>query len=103
MVRVVVDTNVLVSALVNRGKPRRLVLRLLESHSLVLSRQMLAELADVLSRGKFAVSGSQTDRFIFGVVRKSKLVTVRSRSKRLPKTQMTTWFSIQHMREKQAT
>ncbi|MFQ6135224.1 MAG: putative toxin-antitoxin system toxin component, PIN family [Nitrososphaerales archaeon] len=82
MVRVVVDTNVLVSALVGRGKPRRLLLKLLEKHSVVLSRQMLAELADVLSREKFGeVRSSQIDRFLSGLVRKSKLVTVRSRFK----------------------
>lgn len=82
MVRVVVDTNVLVSALVGRGKPRRLLLKLLEKHSVVLSRPMLAELADVLSREKFGeVRSSQIDRFLSGLVRKSKLVTVRSRFK----------------------
>jgi putative PIN family toxin of toxin-antitoxin system len=64
MVRVVVDTNVLVSALINRGKPRRLVLKLLEDHTVILSRQMLAELADVLTRDKFIVKSSQVDRFL---------------------------------------
>jgi putative PIN family toxin of toxin-antitoxin system len=79
MVRVVVDTNVLVSALLSRGKSRRLVLRLLEEHSVLLSRQMLAELADVLSREKFReVKSSQVNRFLSGLVRKSELITVRS-------------------------
>ena len=52
MVRVVIDTNILVSALIKRGKPRKLVLKLLEEHTVILSRQMLAELADVLHKGK---------------------------------------------------
>ncbi|NWG09882.1 MAG: putative toxin-antitoxin system toxin component, PIN family [Nitrososphaerales archaeon] len=79
MVRVVVDTNVLVSAFIGRGKPRRLLLKLLEAHSMVLSRQMLAELADVLSREKFSdVRNSQVDRFLSSLVSKSKVVTVRS-------------------------
>jgi putative PIN family toxin of toxin-antitoxin system len=81
MVRVVVDTNILVSALINRGKPIRLVLKLLEEHTVILSRQMLAELADVLTRDKFAVKTSQVDRFLALLVRKSKIVTTNSRFK----------------------
>ncbi|MBI2185144.1 MAG: putative toxin-antitoxin system toxin component, PIN family [Thaumarchaeota archaeon] len=82
MVRAVVDTNALVSALIGRGKPRKLVLELLEKHSVVLSPQMLAELADVLSREKFReIRSSQTDRFTASLVSKSKIVKVRSRFK----------------------
>jgi len=81
MVRVVVDTNVLVSALINRGKPRRLVLKLLEEHTVILSPQMLAELADVLTGDKFAVKTAQVDRFLAILVRKAKIVTPSSRFK----------------------
>ena len=81
MVRVVVDTNVLVSALINHGKPRKLVLKLLEEHTVILSRQMLAELADVLAREKFNVKSSQADRFLASLVRKSKIVPASSRFK----------------------
>ena len=77
MFHVVVDTNVLVSALIGRGKPRRLVLKLLEEHLIVLSRQMLVELADVLSREKFSdVRSSQVDKFLSGLVKKCKVVNV---------------------------
>ncbi|MBO0888442.1 putative toxin-antitoxin system toxin component, PIN family [Candidatus Bathyarchaeota archaeon] len=51
------DTNVLISALVGHGKPRRLVTLLLERHQIVTSRQMLAEFADVASREEFAEVG----------------------------------------------
>jgi len=81
MVRVVVDTNILVSALINRGKPQRLVLKLLEEHTVILSRQMLAELADVLTRDKFIVKTSRVERFLAILVRKSKIVTPSSRFK----------------------
>lgn len=81
MVRVVVDTNILVSALIKRGKPRKLVLKLLEEHTVILSRQMLAELADVLTRDKFAVKTPQIDKFLSILVRKSKIVTPSSRFK----------------------
>jgi len=79
MTRVVVDTNVLVSALVRGGKPRRLVLELLDDHSLLLSAQMLAELVEVLSRQKFRLVGrGRIDRFVSGLIRESEISTVRS-------------------------
>ena len=81
MVRVVIDTNILVSALIKRGKPRKLVLKLLEEHIVILSRQMLAELADVLTRDKFAVKPSQVDSFLTILIRKSKIVKPSSRFK----------------------
>ena len=74
MARVLIDTNVLVSALINDGKPRRLVFELLDRHAVILSRLMLAELADVVSRDKFSVTGSQVDRFVSSLIRTSKVV-----------------------------
>jgi len=81
MVRVVVDTNVLVSALVGHGKPRRLVLKLLGKHTVILSREMLAELADVLARDRFMIKDSQLERYLSGLVRKSEIVTISTRFK----------------------
>ena len=81
MVRVVLDTNVLVSAIIDDGKPRRLVVELLDKHTVILSRQMLAELADVLSRDKFTVTSSQVDRFVSSLVRMSKMVADNARFK----------------------
>ena len=81
MARVVIDTNVLVSAFINNGKSRKLVLKLLEEHTVILSSQMLAELADVLSRDKFFVTIAQVDRFISILVRKAKMVSVHSISR----------------------
>ncbi len=73
MARVVIDTNVLVSALINDGKPRRLVFELLDKHTVILSRLMLAELADVVSRDKFSVTSSQVDRFVSSLIRTSEV------------------------------
>lgn len=42
---------------------------------------MLAELADVLTRDKFAVKTAQADRFLAILVRKAKIVTPSSRFK----------------------
>src|SRR4030066_2426023 len=81
MVRVVIDTNVLVSALTYNGKPRRLVLKLLEAHTLILSSKMLAELADVLTRDEFRIKNSQVDRFLSSLVRACKIVPDNPRFK----------------------
>lgn len=54
MVRVVVDTNVLVSAVLNRGKSRTLLLELFGGHVIVSSAEMLAEFSDVIEREKFS-------------------------------------------------
>ncbi|HJX23620.1 MAG TPA: putative toxin-antitoxin system toxin component, PIN family [Candidatus Bathyarchaeia archaeon] len=84
MARVVIDTNVLVSAFINNGKARKLVLKLLQEHTVISSSQMLAELADVLSRDKFSVTSSQVDRFISILAGKAKMVSVHSSSKVIP-------------------
>jgi uncharacterized protein len=85
MVTVVLDTNVLISALLGHGKPRRLVSKLFARHVIVTSRQMLAELRDVLSREKFLnVSTSQADEFLVLLVSRTLLVTVRQPPKIVP-------------------
>jgi uncharacterized protein len=81
LVRVVLDTNVLVSAFLTKGKSRSLVLRLIEAHEVILSSQMLAELTDVLSREKFHVANTQIDRFISIIVRKATVVSIHSNAK----------------------
>ena len=81
MVRVVVDTNVLVSALVTNGKSRRLLLEVLETHIVILSSQMLAELADVLARDKFKIASSQINRFLSTMITASKIVKDLTRFK----------------------
>ncbi len=76
--RIVVDTNVLVSALIGHGKPRQLLVELLELHEVVTSRQMLAELADVLSREKFVeVDKSHANTFLSALASKATLVAIR--------------------------
>ena len=80
MVRVVLDTNVLVSAFRNKGKSRSLLSGLMEKHEVVLSSQILAELADVLSRDKFNVTNAQIDKFLSILVRYAVVVPVQSTS-----------------------
>lgn len=76
MARVVVDTNVLVSALIKKGKPLEHVQKLLGKHTMILSSQMLAELADVLSRDKFSITNAQIDWFISLLLRKSTIASI---------------------------
>ena len=79
MVQVVVDTNVLVSALVGHGRPRALVSLLLEEHTILSSTELLAELSDVLSREKFTtVRRSQVNEFLS--ILTSKVVIVKTKS-----------------------
>ena len=74
MVRVVLDTNVLVSALIYEGKPRKLVTELLKKHTVILSRQMIAEFEEVVDRDKFNVTSSQVNRFLSSIIAMSKVV-----------------------------
>ncbi len=78
MARVVIDTNVLVSAFLNRGTSRKVVANLLETHSVVLSAPLLAELADVLSREKFGVKTEKVNQFISILIRHANIVSLTS-------------------------
>jgi uncharacterized protein len=77
--RVVVDTNVLVSAVIGHGKPRRLLRQVLRDHSAVASREMLAELADVLAREKFSLKAGQISRFLAIYARRCEIVDLDRR------------------------
>ncbi|MDE1854151.1 MAG: putative toxin-antitoxin system toxin component, PIN family [Thaumarchaeota archaeon] len=78
--RIVVDTNVLVSALVGHGKPRQLLVQLLERHEVVTSSQMLAELADVLAREKFKQVGeSHVNAFLSVLASAATVVVIKHR------------------------
>jgi len=73
-----VDNNVLISALVGHGKPRRLLTELLERHQIVSSAQMLAEFVEVMSRDKFAEVGrSGLASFLSILVRRTTIVSVK--------------------------
>ena len=52
--KVVLDTNVLVSALIKAGKPRDLFNELVKDNQLVLSRDILKEFLEVIENPKIA-------------------------------------------------
>ena len=71
------DTNVLVSAIIGHGKPRRLLKLVLKRHTSVSSSEMMAELADVLPRKKFGLTQGQITRFLAFYARRSEVVVLR--------------------------
>jgi putative PIN family toxin of toxin-antitoxin system len=80
--RAVLDTNVLLSALISEGKPREL---LRSAHrgafTLVLSVEILNELSEVSSRDYFKeyIDDQQIIRFLLSLVRLSDFVSITSR------------------------
>jgi len=82
MATVVLDTNVIISALVGHGKPRRLMLTLLDEGTVVSSMEMLGELADVLSRRKFTdIKTSQVNSFLSKFAKRVVVVPLKRRFK----------------------
>ena len=74
--RIVLDSNVLVSALLGQGGPRRLLLHLSREHTIVSSVQMLAELEDVLHREKFQLTDSQISDYLSLIIAGSTVLDV---------------------------
>ena len=81
MLRVAIDTNVLLSAIVDDGKQRLLLLKLLQEHTVLLSPMTLTELADVTIRDKFAITDSEVNRFLSSLTKISKIIQDKPRFK----------------------
>lgn len=84
MPRVVLDTNVLVSSLIKRGRSRELLARIVENKlSLVLSEEILSEFIDVMSRDKFRryATRFEVKRFVDFLLQIAEVVKVKSRLK----------------------
>jgi hypothetical protein len=81
--KVVLDTNVLVSALIKAGKPRDLFNKLVKNKQLVLSRAILEEFLDVIEDPKIAKYASEKDVTIFLNTLKNaaRIVQVKSKFK----------------------
>ena len=66
MVRVLLDTNVLISALISEGKPRTLLrLAYKKRYRLILSKEILGEFIGVIGRERFReyVGEEDVERF----------------------------------------
>jgi uncharacterized protein len=81
MAKVVIDTNVLVSAFLSKGTSRKLLVKMLETQEVVLSAPLLAELADVLSREKFRAKAETVNHFISILIRRATVVPLTSNLK----------------------
>jgi putative PIN family toxin of toxin-antitoxin system len=81
--KVVFDTNVLVSALIKAGKPRDLFNKLVKDKQIVLSKDILKEFLEVIENPKVAKYTSEKDLAIFLKALKSaaRIVQVKSKFK----------------------
>ena len=80
MLRVVLDTNVLVSAVISNGKSRELLRKGIEQEfSLLTSDFILKELVTVLRRPKFKTNEDEIDRIILTLILSSEVISVRSK------------------------
>lgn len=84
MIKVVLDTNVLVSALIRTGKPRSLLFEIVRGNlQLILSRGILEELTEVAADDKIKKYVEEEDvrKFLRLIGSTAKIVTVKSRFK----------------------
>jgi putative PIN family toxin of toxin-antitoxin system len=82
MFRVVLDTNVLVSAIISDGKSRELLKKgIANQYSIVMSDLILKELITVLRRPKFDLSEDELQRTILALIRTAEVVNVKTKIK----------------------
>jgi putative PIN family toxin of toxin-antitoxin system len=82
MLRVVLDTNVLVSAIISDGKPRDLFRKGIKNQFIIVSSDlMLKELTRVLRRPKFRTSQSEIRRITLALINSAEVVNVKSKLK----------------------
>lgn len=80
MPRAVLDTNVLVSAVISQGKPRTLLGKgIAKQFSIVLSDFILSELVRVLQRPRFETSEDEIHKIVLALMQTGEVVNVRSR------------------------
>jgi len=80
MPRVVLDTNVLVSAIISDGKPRALFGKGIDNQfDMLTSEPLLKELARVLRRPKFKTSPSEIRRVTRALLNSAEVVQVKSK------------------------
>jgi uncharacterized protein len=78
MLRVVLDTNVLVSAIISDGKSRELLTRGISNQfSIVISDLIIKELVSVLKRPKFKTSEDEINRIVRALITSAEIVIVK--------------------------
>jgi putative PIN family toxin of toxin-antitoxin system len=82
MHRVVLDTNIIVSALISDGKPRELFRKGIENQFLIVtSDQMLKELTLVLRRPKFKTNPNEIRRITRALLNSAEVISVKTELK----------------------
>lgn len=79
MLRIVLDTNVLVSAIIRNGKPRKLLQMGIDGkYAILMSKATLDELSEVIQRPKFKMTSGDIVRIVSALVETCKNVRVTS-------------------------
>jgi putative PIN family toxin of toxin-antitoxin system len=80
MLRVVFDTNVLISAIISDGRPRELLMKgISKEFAIVTSDLLLRELGTVLRRPKFKTDEDEIHRIILALMQVAEVVEVVSK------------------------
>lgn len=90
MLQAVLDTSVLVSAVISDGKPRELLRKgIANQFSIVMSGFILKELVSVLRRPKFKTSEDKIHRVVLVLIQSAEIVSVKSSSRSSRKAKRT--------------
>jgi putative PIN family toxin of toxin-antitoxin system len=82
MLRVVLDTNIIVSAVISDGKPRELLRRGINNQFIIVTSDfILKELVTVLHRPKFKTSEDEINRIVLALIQSSEVVSVKAKFK----------------------
>ena len=77
--KILFDTNTLISAAIAKGKPRKLLIKALAKEFVVASsNELMRELEDVIARPKFRLSSFEVHTFVNTVRKTVKIVKVKS-------------------------
>lgn len=80
MLRIVLDTNVLVSAIIRNGKPRKLFQMGIDGkYKILTSRETLYELSEVLQRPKFMMTREDIVRIVSALMETGENIQVTSK------------------------
>lgn len=77
--KVVLDTNTLISAAIAKGKPHKLLIKgISDEFTIVTSKPLLKELEEVIDRPKFKLSMAEKGKFISTVKGTVELTEIKS-------------------------
>jgi putative PIN family toxin of toxin-antitoxin system len=103
--KVVLDTNVLISALIKAGKPRELFLNLIKQKALILSQNILDEFLEIAWNQKVQKYACEQEltTFLHSLQDAATKVQIKSKFKIIRADQMTMSFLEQRLMAKPIT